>query len=180
MAPVIDEVRSVLGSVIYGIDTDTLENTVFELLKEQHKTFATAESCTGGLVAKRITDLPGSSAVFAGGVVTYTNESKVKLVGVDPKAIETGSAVCREVAIQMAQGVRERLGSDIGIGTTGVAGPNTDERNNELGLCYVALSCDSGTYCRELHLGLDRSRVRTAAANNAFDMIRRLLTNIEI
>ncbi|MGM9521852.1 MAG: competence/damage-inducible protein A [Oscillospiraceae bacterium] len=180
MAPVIDKVRAVLGPVIYGIDTETLENTVFGLLKEQGKTFAAAESCTGGLVAKRLTDIPGVSSVFKGCAVTYANEAKADILGVDPKLIEEKGAVCREVAMQMAQGARSRFGADIAVGLTGIAGPASDDTEKELGLVYCAMTDGENVWCRELHLGLDRSRVRTAAANHAFDMVRRLLTGLTI
>ena len=180
MAPVIKEVRSAIGSCIYGIDTDTLENTVLSLLLERGLTFSTAESCTGGLVSKRITDIPGSSRAFLGGAVTYANSAKTHLLGVDPKLIEEKGAVCREVAISMAQGSRKAFGSDIAIGLTGIAGPASDNSQKELGLVFCALSAGGNIYCRELHLGLDRSRVRTSAANHAFDMVRRYLTGLDV
>lgn len=180
MIPVIEEVRGVLGDTIYSVDIETLEETVLMLLKEQNKTMAAAESCTGGLVAKRITDIPGSSAVFRGGAVTYATDTKTEILGVDDELLSEKGPVCREVAIQMALGVRARFGADVGIGITGVAGPHSDEFGNEVGTVFVALSVSSGVFCRELHAGKDRSRVRTTAANNAFDMIRRYLTGLPI
>ena len=180
MAPVIDQVRSVIGSCIYGIDTDTMENTVLSLLLERSLTFATAESCTGGLISKRITDIPGSSRVFLGGAVTYANSAKSDILGVDPEIIKANGAVCRQVAEAMARGARERFHSDIAVGLTGIAGPASDNSKKEIGLVYCALAAEDAIYCRELHLGLDRDRVRTSAANHAFDMVRRYLTGLNV
>jgi nicotinamide-nucleotide amidase len=180
MAPVIEKAKAVLGDTVYSIDIETLEETVFTLLKEQSKTLATAESCTGGLVAKRITDIPGASAVFRGGAVTYATDTKTEILGVDDELLAEKGAVCRDVAIQMALGVRARFGADVGIGITGVAGPSSDDFGNEVGTVFVAMSVSSGTFCRELHAGKDRDRVRTTAANNAFDMIRRYLTGLSV
>lgn len=180
MAPVIEKVKEVLGDVIYSIDVETLEETAFNLMKANGKTLSAAESCTGGLLAKRITDIPGASSVFRGGAVTYATDTKASLLGVDGALLREKGPVCREVAIEMAQGVRERFASDIGIGITGVAGPDSDEFGNEVGTVYVAMSVSDGVFCRELHLGRDRSRVRTSAVHNAFDMIRRYLTGLEV
>ena len=178
--PVIEEIKERLGAVVYSIDIDTLERTVLTLLTEQGKTLATAESCTGGLVSSRITAIPGSSAAFLGGVATYSNESKTVLLGVDPEIIKAQGAVCRDVAIQMASGVREKLGSDIGIGITGIAGPSSDGTDKAVGTVFVAMNAEGNIYCRDLHLGTERFRNRTAAANHALDMVRRYLTGIEV
>ena len=180
MAPVIGQVKDVLGSLIYGMDVETLEETVLGLLKSCGKTFAAAESCTGGLVSKRITDLPGSSAVFRGGAVTYSNDAKINILGVDDRLIDEQGAVCRDVAVQMATGARAGFGADIGIGITGVAGPDPDEKEKEIGRVFVAMSVSGGVFCRDLRLGHDRARVRTAAAHHAFDMIRRYLTGLNV
>ncbi|MGE4353681.1 MAG: competence/damage-inducible protein A [Oscillospiraceae bacterium] len=177
MVPVIAKVREVLGSVIYGIDANSLEETAFGLMKEQGITLAVAESCTGGLLSKRITDMPGASQVFLGGFIVYSNMSKSKLLGIDPKLIEDKGAVSEPVAREMASRAREKLGTDIGIGITGVAGPETDGRN-DVGVVYIALATKNEVYCRRFTLGKTRERVRLAAANNAFDMIRRHLTGL--
>lgn len=181
MAPVIEDVRRCLGDHIYGIDTGTLENTVLQLLKERGKTFAAAESCTGGLIAKRITDLSGASAVFRGGVTVYTNDAKHRLLGVDERLLEEKGAVSHEVAVRLAEGVREVIGADYGLGVTGLAGPDGDGVN-EVGTVFVSLSCGRGTFVRHLKLGerSDRSRIRTLAANHAFDMLRRSILGLEI
>jgi nicotinamide-nucleotide amidase len=181
MAPVIDEVRAVLGEAVYGIDTDTLENTVLQLLKAQGKTFAAAESCTGGLIAKRITDQPGASSVFRGGVTVYTNEAKMLLVGVEAKTLQEKTAVSYEVAVELAEKVRKKLGADFGLGVTGVAGPDRDGEH-EVGTVFVSLATAEGTFVRSLHLSplFDRAKIRTLSANEAFDMLRRSLTGLKV
>lgn len=180
MAPVLEKVKDILGDVIYSVDVETLERTVLELLIKDGKTLATAESCTGGLVSSRITSIPGASAAYLGGVATYSNDAKCTLINVNPDTLASQGAVCRDVAVQMAHGIRERLGADIAIGITGIAGPASDDTNKPVGLVYVALADSDNAYCRELNLGNARNRIRTSAANHAFDMIRRYLTGIEI
>lgn len=181
MAPVVVEVRSAVGDAVYGVDTDTLENTVFGLLKARSLTLAAAESCTGGLIAKRLTDIPGSSAVFRGGVVVYTNDAKRLLLGVDEKTLAEKSAVSREVAVQLAENVRRKLGADLGVGVTGVAGPDSDGLH-PVGTVFVSLASAAGVFVRSLQLSpsFDRGRIRTMAANHAFDMVRRSLTALPV
>ena len=181
MSPVIELCREKLGDYIYGIDSESLEKTVLGLLKEQGKTFAAAESCTGGLIAKRITDLPGSSAVFRGGCTVYTNDAKNILLGVPFELIEEKSVYSAEVAIALAENVRETLCADFGLGVTGIAGPDGDGVH-EVGTVFVALAREDGSSVRALSLGhrSDRSRIRTLSANHAFDMLRRALTDLKI
>lgn len=183
IAPVEREVRAVLGGLIYGTGEDSLEKVVLKGLRAQGLTLGTAESCTGGLLAKRLTDLPGASAVFRGGVVSYTNGVKAGVLGVPQTLLDEQGAVCADVARAMAQGARRVLGCDVAVATTGVAGPDSDERGNPVGLVYVAMAAPDGCWVRELHLGgarERRDRVRTLAANHAFDMVRRWLTGLEI
>ncbi len=181
MAPVIEDVRRVLGDRIYGIDVPSLEAAVLELLKRRGETFAAAESCTGGLIAKRITDLPGASEVFRGGATVYTNDAKMRLLGVDEKTLAEKTAVSREVAVQLAEHVREKLGATYGVGVTGVAGPDGDGVH-PVGTVFVSMAAPSGTFVRALSLGAraDRSRIRTISANHAFDMLRRALTGLPV
>ena len=181
MAPVVAEVCDLLGDVVYGVDTESLEKTVLNLLTEQGETFAAAESCTGGLIAKRFTDLPGASAVFKGGVTVYTNEAKMKLLGVDAETLAEHTAVSVPVAMELAENVRETLGADYGIGVTGAAGPDSDGVH-EVGTVFVALATAEETFVRPLELGprADRSRVRTLAANHAFDMLRRKILGLRV
>jgi len=176
IAPVERQMRELLGDVIYGADVPNLETAVLNLLKQTGMTFGTAESCTGGLIAKRMTDVPGASAVFKGGVVSYCNGVKANVLGVPDKQLEECGAVSEPVARAMAEGARRVLGCDLAVATTGVAGPGSDARGNPAGLVYVALATGEGTDVRVLSLsGAARGRVRTTAAHHAFDMTRRYL-----
>ena len=149
-------------------------------LRERKETCSAAESCTGGLMAKRITDIPGSSAVFRGGVTVYTNDVKMYL-GVKPETLETFSAVSRETAVELADCVRVKLGATYGLSVTGVAGPDSDGLH-AVGTVFVGLSTAERTYVRALQLGekSDRSRIRTLAANHAFDMLRRCILGLDV
>jgi nicotinamide-nucleotide amidase len=176
MRPMIERVMEELGDLVYGVDTDSLENTVITLLRERGRTLAAAESCTGGLLAKRLTDIPGASRVFLGGVTAYTNEAKTKLAGVPRETVETYGAVSRETAEALAKGAREKLGASLGIGITGVAGPGDDEFGNPEGRIFVTLASEDALVTRSLDLYYDRERIRIAAASHALDMARRYLT----
>ncbi|MDR2530537.1 MAG: competence/damage-inducible protein A [Oscillospiraceae bacterium] len=168
MTPVIERVKSTLGSVIYGVDVGSLENAALIRLKERNLTFAAAESVTGGLIAKRFTDLPGSSAVFRGGVVAYTDDVKRSLLGVSPSTLETYGAVSEQTAREMAQGARARLNADFAVASTGNAGPDGDP----VGLVFVALAAPDGEVTvRELKMGWDRERIREATAHVLFHML---------
>ncbi len=180
MDPVQAEIQAELGDLVYGVDAASLEEVAFGLLRERGLTFGCAESCTGGLVAKRFTDLPGASAVFRGGVVTYCDQAKEALLGVPRGVLEDRGAVSAEVARAMAQGARRVLGCDLAAATTGVAGPDRDDRGNPVGLVYVALATPEEVFCREVRLGPGRDRVRTAAAHHAFDMVRRALQGLAV
>ena len=179
--PVMAHVREKLGDVVYGEDVETLEEAVLQLLKQRPATFAAAESCTGGDVARRFTELPGASAFFLGGVVSYTNGVKAGVLGVDPALIEEKGAVSYEVAKAMAERARAITGADIGLGVTGLAGPDGDGVH-EVGTVFVSMAVEGKTWVRELHLGAFRTRsfVRRMAGNHLFDMMRRWLTGLEI
>ena len=180
MGPVLSHVRETLGDIIYGIDTGSLENTVIDLLAARGLWLAAAESCTGGLLAKRLTDIPGSSKVFTGGVVAYNEKAKIGLLGVAPALINEKKAVSREVALAMADGVRDKLGADIGIGITGIAGPDSDGSGIEPGVVFIALTTKDASFCRNPHLPFDRNRIRTSAVHHALDMARRYLTGLNV
>lgn len=137
-------------------------------LRRAGKTLATAESCTGGLLGKLLTDVPGSSAVYPGGVISYCNEVKKAVLGVDSALLCSKGAVCAEVAVQMAQSVRKIMDADYGISTTGVAGPGSDERGNPEGLVYAAIADSEHTKVLELHLSGTREQIRKAAARALF------------
>ena len=178
--PVAAQIRTVLGPLIYTEEYDSLEQTCLNLLRQADKTLATAESCTGGYIAKRMTDLPGSSAVFVGGVVAYTVPVKEQLLGVPAGLIERCGVVSVEVAAAMAEGVRARLGSSFGIGVTGLAGPDGDGSDRPVGLVYVALSNGDSTWVRAIQQTGERERVRYIAGHHAFDMLRRVLTGLPV
>ena len=173
MKPVLREIRNRLGDHIYGEDVSGLEAAVVHLLKEKHLTCAAAESCTGGLIAKRLTDVPGASAVFLGGVVSYTNGVKAGVLGVDPVLLDKYGAVSEPVAKAMAEGARRITGADLAVSVTGVAGPDRDDRGNEVGTVYVGLAAPEGTVVQLLALGRGRGYIRTLAAHHALDLIRR-------
>ena len=176
IVPVEEKLRALLGKLIYGADVPNLETVVLTLLNKNGMTLGTAESCTGGLIAKRMTDVPGSSAVFKGGVVSYCNEIKANVLGVPQVLLDEFGAVSESVAKAMAEGARKVLDCDLAVAATGVAGPGSDDQGNPAGLVYVALAAPNGTYVRELRLsGASRQRVRTTAAHHAFDMVRRFL-----
>ena len=181
MAPVIAHVKERLGDFVYGMDVECIEEAVFPLLKEKGMTFATAESCTGGEIAKRFTDIPGASSVFLGGAVVYTNEVKARLLGLDPKMIEEKGAVSREVAVALAEQVRRLTGADIGIGVTGLAGPDGDGVH-EVGTVFVSMAVEGNTYVRALSLGPKRTRsyIRRMSGNHAYDMMRRWLNGLPV
>jgi nicotinamide-nucleotide amidase len=163
----------VLGEYIFSRRNETLEQVVGELLKLRGYTLATAESCTGGLLAGRITDVPGSSEYFLEGVVSYSNEAKVDLLGVPKKLIEEHGAVSEEVAKAMATGVRKRAGSTFGVGITGIAGPGGGSEEKPVGLVYIALADDTQTTTRKFIFNGDRQFIRTLSINAALDLVRR-------
>jgi len=179
IAPVEEAVREILGDKIYGVNVDSLEAVCLSLLQNASLTVGTAESCSGGLIAKRLTDLPGASKVFVGSIVSYHNSVKSKLLNVPTQILETEGAVSAAVAEAMAKGARTSLGCDLAVSTTGVAGPGPDEYGNPPGLLYVALDTPEGTLVKELRSGfMTRDQVRMAAAQFALDLIRRYLTSL--
>lgn len=181
LAPVVDAVRSALGDAVYGIDVSGLEEVCLRLLKERGLTFATAESCTGGRVAQRITALPGASAVYRGGVVSYWTSVKGDVLGVEQSILEQYGPVSPQTARAMAEGARRITGADLAVSVTGVAGPDPDERGVPVGIVYIALATPEGTFCRKMDSGRRRrDRIQGLAANHAFDVIRRYLTGVEV
>lgn len=181
LAPVVREVTDFLGDVVYGIDIPGLENACMKLLKERGWTFATAESCTGGRVAERITALPGASAVYRGGVVSYWTSVKADVLGVPQETLDTYGAVSEETARAMAEGARSVTGADIAVSVTGVAGPDPDERGTPVGVVYIGLATPEGTFCRLCDFGRRRrDRIQDLASNHAFDILRRYLTGLPI
>lgn len=179
MEPVIAELRESLGAVVYGVDATSLEAVVSDLLREKGLTLAAAESCTGGLLSKRMTDLPGASEVFRGGAVVYATDSKTSLLGVPAALIEEKGVVSREVALSLAENVRAAFSADFGVGITGLAGPDGDGVH-PVGTVFVALAAADDSFVREIHGGRDRDRIRTMAASHALDMLRRYMTGLPV
>lgn len=161
-----------VGEFIYGIDVGSTERAVVNALIESKLTISTAESCTGGLIAKKITDVSGASAVYMGSCVTYANEAKVKLVGVKEETLKAYGAVSEQTAAEMAKGVREALGTDIGISTTGIAGPGGGTPEKPVGTIFVGISSRLGESVTRLRLSPMRSRdyLRACTAGNALSL----------
>lgn len=150
---------------------NTGAEAVVKRLKEQELTLATAESCTGGLIGKLLTDVPGASAVYKGGVISYVNEIKHRLLGVEQEILDVCTAVSRETAHEMARGARERLAADCAVSVTGLAGPDGDGTGRPVGLVYIAVDTAGFSFCKELHLSGDRAKIREQAADAVFQLI---------
>jgi len=181
LRPAVEELREKFGPLVYGVDVPSLEYVALEGLKAKGLTLGTAESITGGLIAKRVTDLPGASQVFKGGVVSYTNEMKHAVLGVGQELLDEFGAVSQQVAAAMAQGARRVLGCDIALASTGVAGPDRDDRDNPVGTVFVAIATQEGVYVRPLHLAPHamRERLRVQSASHALDLARRYLSGLD-
>ena len=164
--------ESEVGSFVYGIDAESMEKVLVDTLHERKLTLSAAESCTGGLIAKRITDIAGCSDVFFGGCVTYTNEVKERLLGVKHETLEKYGAVSSQTAMEMARGVRLATGSDIGLSATGIAGPGGGTDATPVGTVFLGISTPDGEDFRHLSLSGRRSRdfIRIVSATNAYDM----------
>lgn len=180
--PVIDEIASRLGGFIYGIDEPNIETAVVKKLKEKGLTLATAESCTGGLIGKRITDVSGSSAVYGCGIISYSNDIKTNILGVDKADLQAHGAVSEPVARQMALGALKVSGADIAVGVTGIAGPESDGTDKPVGLSFIALAAKDGTvFVKKLLTGKSgpgcRDYNRLVNASNALNLVRLYLDN---
>lgn len=179
MKPVIEKAVEILGDNVYGFDISCVEERVFQLMQEQKKTFATAESCTGGDIARRFTDMSGASEFYVGGAVTYTDDVKARVLGIDPELIREHTAVSEPVARAMAENIRTITGADFAVSTTGLAGPDGDGIH-EVGTVFCGLAMEGKTEVIELHLGANRTRdyIRRCAGNFCFDMLRRAMTGL--
>ena len=181
LAPVVEEVRAVLGPVVYGVDVSGLAECCFAHLLRRGLTLATAESCTGGLVAEQITALPGASKIYRGGVVSYWTSVKQGVLGVPQEILDADGPVSEPCARAMAEGVRRITGADLAVSVTGVAGPEPDERGVPVGIVYIGLATPDGVFCRCVDTGKrQRSLLQGLAANHAFDVVRRYLTGLPI
>ena len=164
-----------LEDFVYSSQGETLEQIVLYHLEMHGATLAVAESCTGGMVAERLTSVSGSSRSFVGGAVVYSNRLKTELAGVDPQLIAKHGAVSQEVAIALAEGIRDRCGATRGVGITGIAGPGGGTDEKPVGLVYVAVSDDDGTDWVEKRFPGDRAGVRFYASQQGLDLVRRRL-----
>jgi nicotinamide-nucleotide amidase len=168
--------RDRAGPYVYGEDAADLAAVVLDLCRERSLSIATAESCTGGLIGARLTAVPGSSDVFVGGVVAYSNAVKESLLDVPAQLIESKGAVSEDVARAMAAGVRERLGADVGIGVTGIAGPGGGSPDKPVGTVWIAVQIGEEVRAQgRVYIG-DRGEVRSRSAQAALDTVRRMLT----
>ncbi len=173
-------IRERLGAVVYGEGVDTMESVVGRLLTERGLTVATAESCTGGLIAERFTDVPGSSEYFLGGVVSYSNEAKAAMLGVPESLIAREGAVSEPVVRAMAEGARSRFGSDFVIATSGISGPDGGSAEKPVGLVWIALATRDGIHADSFVFQVDRSRHRRLTAQVGLDWIRRSMLGAEL
>lgn len=168
-------VRAKLGSAVYGCDDDTLEGVVGDLLKRRGLTVAIAESCTGGLVLDKLTNISGSSSYVLGGVVAYSNIVKQHQLGVDGDTLNQFGAVSEPVAMQMAEGVRARLGSDLGLSVTGIAGPSGGTEEKPVGTVWIGYADDHRTRAIKHQFGRDRRRNKDKSAIAAINFMRQVL-----
>ncbi len=171
--PVVEKVKDQLGLYVYGVDAGSIEAATVAELKKRGLKAAFAESCTGGLMAKRLTDVPGASEVFELGLVTYSNDMKSMFLGVDDEVLSAFGAVSSECAIEMAKGAYALSGADMAIGITGVAGPDESE-GKPVGLVYIALYDGEKSWVKRLEIqNPQRDYIRIVASTRAFDMVRR-------
>jgi competence/damage-inducible protein CinA-like protein len=176
-----DAVRSRLAQWLYAEGAETMEEVVGRLLTERKLTVATAESCTGGLIGHRLTQVPGSSAYVDRGVICYSNRSKSELLGVPPALIDKHGAVSAEVAAAMAQGIRERARVSVGLSVTGIAGPGGATPSKPVGLVYIALHADDGkSFTKEYRFHGDRSIIKQRSSQAALDLLRRWALGREV
>jgi competence/damage-inducible protein CinA-like protein len=169
------ELLDIFGVRVFGFDDDTLESVIGRLLTERHETVSTAESCTGGLLAQRITDISGSSAYFMSGVITYTAAAKIELAGVDPEIIKANGEVSEPVAVALARGIRERFGTTYGVGITGIAGPTGGTPEKPVGMVHIAVASADRVQHRKLFWPGTRQHVRWFSTQSALDLLRRFI-----
>jgi nicotinamide-nucleotide amidase len=170
-------IRSSLGPAIFSTSGESLEEVVVKLLVERKETLALAESCTGGLLADRITDVPGASVVFVAGYIVYANEAKIDVLHIDPALVEWHGAVSEPVACAMAEGARARAGTTYALSTTGIAGPSGGSPDKPIGTVFVALAATGlKTTARQLYFPSDRATFKQLTAQAAFEMLRKKLT----
>lgn len=175
VTPVVAAIRERLGDVVYSEKDETLQKVCVDRLLERGETLAAAESCTGGLIAASVVEVPGCSDCFIEGCVTYANDAKMHRLGVTEATLAAHGAVSPECAREMAEGMRLSARTDYALASTGIAGPGGGTAEKPVGLVYVALASKEGTFVKELRLSGDRARIRHAATLNALDLLRRAL-----
>lgn len=175
ITPVVEEIKKRLGDTVYSTENKNIEEVAAQLLVDTNTTIAVAESCTGGLVSSKLTDIPGISKVFDRGIISYSNLSKAESLGVKKETLEQYGAVSSETAIEMAKGIKALSHTDLGLSITGIAGPDGGTEEKPVGLVYVALATNTGVQCKELNLWGSRNRIRNVTSLHAFDMVRRYL-----
>lgn len=171
----INIVQESVGNYVYGYDEEELEEIVARLLIKTQKTVAVAESCTGGLLANKLTDISGSSEYFERGVVTYSNQSKIDILKVPEEILEKHGAVSSETAEAMAEGIRKISGADFGVSTTGIAGPTGGTKEKPVGLVYIGVSTETETYCKRLVYFNERLENKGWFVQAALSLLRREL-----
>ncbi len=170
-------IREKFGQAVFGVDDDTLEYAVSALLKKSSKTIAVAESCTGGLVSDKLTNIPGISEFFLEGVVAYSNKAKITVLGVPDDVILKHGAVSPQAAKAMAEGVKKVASADIGVGITGIAGPSGATEEKPVGLVYIAVAGDGFSEAKEYRFRGSRTDIKRFSANTALNMVRLKLMN---
>lgn len=179
---IIEQVKSSpVGKYVYALDAENVEKLVISVLKEKSLTISVAESCTGGYLGKRLTDISGASSVFMGGFITYSNESKIKLLGVREETLAKFSAVSEQTAVEMAVGAREKLGTDIGVSITGEAGPNPDPSTKQpVGTVYIGISTKDDTIAIKMSVSSQRDRdyIRKVASSKAMREVLRVVSDL--
>jgi nicotinamide-nucleotide amidase len=167
-----ERIRTILGSHVYTEGDLTLEEVVGQLLIQKGQTLALAESCTGGLISHRVTRIPGSSAYYYGGAVTYSNEAKTRFLGVQPTTLAVNGAVSRETAMEMSQGIRERTGASIGLSVTGIAGPSGGSKEKPVGTVWISIAQKNYHEARSFHFHGERERIILGASQAALNWLR--------
>jgi len=178
--PVVSEIKARLGGVVYAEEGESMEQVVFNLLRQKGLVLATAESCTGGLLAEKITSIPGASGIFERGYVTYANRAKVEDLGVSDETLKKYGAVSRETALEMVQGLSAKTGASAAVAITGIAGPDGGTKDKPVGLVYIAVRVLDKTVCKSFDLLGNRERVRNDACMHALDMVRRLILGMNL
>ena len=169
------KLKALIGEYIYGYENDRLEGLIGRLLRDQKKTISTAESCTGGFIAHKITSIPGSSEYYIGSVVAYANEIKVNELNVDFHILEKYGAVSEEAVKSMALNVRKKFKTDYSIACSGIAGPDGGTAEKPIGTVWIAVSNPEKTITRKLQLGTNRERVILETAQHALNVLRKML-----